>query len=245
MRPDGRWNYPGIPEALNVVPPPQWNTAEVYRAQLDYLHGQIQPIWPGLPPGSGGKPSQKPSDGQNSTANVSMHSFPDVLETSNTNYSIWDPHGGNETYHSADWNDSIIGTFMSPSVDVQLGADCEWAVETMNNSYLAQCTSLWYKGWSRMQYRISLTATGQDPDGWCRGIIDNAYGTCGGNFHPHGVFCWERTERTIDWFAGWWAPNTFGHKYGIDLIFELSAPWYVVESFPPSTCRPTCRRHRH
>lgn len=76
-----------------------------------------------------------------------------------------------------------------------------------------------------MDYHMSVSGTGQNTAGWCKGIRDNMKGECGGNFNLHGqLHCNTRNASSATFYTN---PDNgaLNYVYGIETWFTIQAGW--------------------
>ncbi|KAK7703751.1 hypothetical protein SLS57_010788 [Botryosphaeria dothidea] len=117
-----------------------------------------------------------------------------------------------------------------------LPEDCQWA------QYFTGTVDCYYKhnsGADWLNWIVQITPTGQDSDGWCKGIEDNIKGSCGKTVALKGCnkkWQWEQVQN----------PETgkVAVAYGIDMNFHYSWPWNeetrdagcIKEAITKATC---------
>ncbi|KKY17620.1 hypothetical protein UCDDS831_g06328 [Diplodia seriata] len=98
-----------------------------------------------------------------------------------------------------------------------LPSDCQLA------QYFTGNVDCYYKhnnGANWLNYIVQITPTGQDTDGWCKGIEDNIKGTCGKDVSLKGCnkkWEWKQVQNPTT--------NEVATAYGIDMNFHYKWPW--------------------
>ncbi|KAB2570955.1 hypothetical protein DBV05_g10387 [Lasiodiplodia theobromae] len=120
-----------------------------------------------------------------------------------------------------------------------LPEDCQLAQYFTGN---VDCYFKHNDGADWLNYIVQITPTGQDSDGWCKGITDNIKGTCGKTVDVKGCnkkWEWKQIQNP--------ATNEASIAYGIDLNFHYKWPWNeetrdttcVKEAIEKATCGAT------
>ncbi|POS70848.1 hypothetical protein DHEL01_v210759 [Diaporthe helianthi] len=200
------WDYTGVPPEdgqYNYRAPSNWNVAS---SQRDWWFRQNQ----------NGRPPTGSHDKMYNSSVPLDYNNPLDLPPADNSTGVW------FTYEPSNFTSNLT------HVDA-VASDCKLAHDHGAVAYQQSCQTHWDNGANKMSLRITVSGTGQNNWGWCKGVIDQMYDKCGGNFNLAGnVYACDRYYPGTATFSRSTGPSDpeYGKYYfGIDMHMWLAWPW--------------------